>query len=262
MKHIVKKNKPKNNTPIKRRKARITAQKWKTFARVFSIIMLLILIGVLYISTPKIISYFYDQLARVGFVVREVNLHGKNYANKEKISKTLKIKYNSPIFAISLSDLKSKLESIDWIKYAAVERKLPDKINIIIKERVPVALGQKNKKLYIIDEEGAIINNFDLKSHSHLPIIIGEGAEMHANSLIKMLKVEPRLFKHIYSVIRVSERRWNVRFDNQLEVKLPEEDAEKAWNLVIKLYHKNELFSSDIVSLDLRIPNKIFVEKK
>ena len=150
---------------------------------------------------------------------------------------------------------------IEWIKYASVERELPNKIHIAIIERTPIALGQKDKKLYLIDDEGVIINQSDIKSHLHLPIIIGEGAEINANSLIKMLRVEPDLFNHISSIIRVSERRWNVRLDNKIEIKMPEENFEQAWQTVIKLYRKNELLNKDLKVLDLRIENKIFVEK-
>lgn len=262
MKHIVRKNKSKINNPAKQRKARIVAHRWRIFYRISILMAIIGLSGFLYINIPKIMTAFYQQLAKVGFVTKEVSLHGQTYTDKGKISQALRIKPNSPIFAVSLSDIKSRLEAIDWIKYAVVERRLPDKINIIIIEHIPIALGQKNKKLYLIDEDGSIINTADLKPHLHLPIIIGDGAEIYANSLIKMLKVEPTLFKHISSITRVSERRWNVRFDNGLEVKLPEENVEKAWDLVIKLYNKKELFAADISSLDLRIPNKIFVEKK
>ena len=77
-----------------------------------------------------------------------------------------------------------------------------------------------------------------------------------------MLKVDEDLFKHITSIIRVSERRWNVRFDNDLEVKLPEEEIEVAWQKIVKMYKNKELFLPENASLDLRIANKIYVEKK
>ena len=217
----------------------------------------------LYNNINPIIDEFYGFTADLGFVVNDLTIEGQKYTTSEKLSKIIKIKPGMPIFAISLSDLKSRLESVDWIKYAIVERRLPESLHITVVERTPIALGQKNRKLYIIDDEGVIINDKNnIKNYLTLPIIIGDGAEIYANSLINTLKIEPELFKHITSITRISERRWNIRLDDKLEIKMPEENFDKAWQIVIKLYKKNELLDANITSLDLRIPNKIFVEKK
>lgn len=253
--------KPKKSVTVTNRRKKSSLPSKENLRRIFLTLAIITCFSVLYIKSPIFIKEFYRQTASLGFIVKSVTVEGQKYTNEEKISKAIKIKPNSPIFAVSLADLKNRLESIEWIKFASVERELPDKIHIAIIERKPIALGQKDKKLYLIDDEGVIINQSEVKSHLHLPIIIGEGAEINANSLIKMLKVEPDLFNHVSSIIRISERRWNVRLDNKLEIKMPEESFEKAWKLVIKLYRKNELLNKDLKVLDLRIENKIFVEK-
>lgn len=253
--------KPKKSVTVTNRRKKSSFPSRKNLQKFFVFLVVIIFFSFLYIKTPFFIKEFYHHSASLGFVVKDVMVEGQKYTSEEKISKALKIKPNSPIFALSLKELKTKLEAIEWIKYASVERELPNKIHIAIIERTPIALGQKDKKLYLIDDEGVIINQSDIKSHLHLPIIIGEGAEINANSLIKMLRVEPDLFNHISSIIRVSERRWNVRLDNKIEIKMPEENFEQAWQTVIKLYRKNELLNKDLKVLDLRIENKIFVEK-
>ncbi|MEK6733525.1 MAG: cell division protein FtsQ/DivIB, partial [Pseudomonadota bacterium] len=110
--------------------------------------------------------------------------------------------------------------------------------------------------------EGVIIHEKDLKPYFNLPIFIGDGSEIYANSLITIFREEPELFKHIHAIIRVSERRWNIRLDNDLEIKMPEENFEEAWKKVIKLYKKKELLNPEISVIDLRVANKIFVEKR
>ncbi len=224
--------------------------------------VIIILISIIYLNFNLLLKPFYDYTARAGFVLSNLSIEGQKYSTHEQISKKLQLRKNTPIFAISLNNLKSRLEQLPWIKYVTVERILPDSIYIFIIERTPIALGQKDRKLYVIDDDGIIINEKDLAAHLHLPIIIGDGAEIYAHSLINSLKKNEELFKRINSIIRVSERRWNVRFDNELEVKLPEENMEKAWDKIIKLYKNNELFNDDIMSIDLRVANKLYVEKK
>lgn len=201
-------------------------------------------------------------LANSGFAIKNVTINGQKYTSSQSIAKILKIKAGMPIYAISLSDYKAKIESLPWVKEAIIERVLPNNIHISVIERRPIALGQKERKLYIIDEDGEIINEKNVTPFLSLPVIIGDGAEIYANSLISMLKDDPELFKKISSIIHISERRWNIRFDNDLEIKLPEENMDIAWKKVIELYKRNELFLPENSVIDLRIPKKIFVEKK
>ncbi len=252
----------KANNPVGKRKFRLFLQRSILAAKLLLIAGIVTIFTLIYLNINFISKDWYKFTANLGFTVEKINVEGQNYTTNEKIGKILKIKPGMPIFAISLDNLKERLENLEWIKHANVKRELPNSINISIIERTPIALGQKDRKLYIIDDEGMVIREKNLAAHSHLPIIIGEGAEIYANSLIKMLKVDEDLFKHITSIIRVSERRWNVRFDNDLEVKLPEEEIEVAWQKIVKMYKNKELFLPENASLDLRIANKIYVEKK
>lgn len=254
------KNKVKDSA--KARKLRSYKQKMFNTLKIISFIIFLFVFWLIYVNFNKITNEIYNISGRLGFSLENITVHGQKYSNNEQIAAELKLKKGMPIFEVSLYSIKDRLEKIQWIKHAIVERELPDTIRIYILEREPIALGQKDRKLYLIDEEGFIIKEKNLSGFAHLPIIIGEGAEIYANSLLTILKKDPDLFKKISSVSYISERRWNVIFDNELEVKLPEDNVDKAWDKVIKLYKNNELFLPDIAVIDLRLSNKIYVEKK
>ncbi len=244
------------------KKTRSFAKKVLIFSRLLLLSAIIAICILIYMSLGYIAKDWYKFTAKMGFTLEHVSVDGQKYTNNDQIGKKLRLKKNMPILSISLEDLKTNLETLPWVKHAVVERELPDAVHIYIEERIPLALGQKDRKLYIIDEEGFIINEKELASHLSLPIIIGDGAEIYASYLIRILKIDANLFKRISSIIRVSERRWNVRFDNDLEIKLPEENMEAAWKKVIKLYKNNELFLPEVKSLDLRVANKIYIEKK
>jgi cell division protein FtsQ len=252
----------KQTNKTRQRKGRINKNKSKIIALILCMAMLLMVIGIIYNSAPRISNAFYNMTKDLGFVIKDISIDGRNHTDSKKIAKALKINKGMPILAVSLQDLKNRLEELEWIKNVTIERRLPDKIHISISESIPVALGQRDRKLYIIDDEGSVIHEKDLEPYLDLPIIIGDGAEIYANSLIKMLKKDAELFKLIHSIIRVSERRWNIRFNNGIEVKLPEENIEKAWQKVINLHKQKTLFLPDNAAVDLRVANKIFIEKK
>ncbi len=248
--------------PVRYKKSRSFAQKMVLTGKLLLIVAIFSIFSLIYINSNAIAKDFYQFTAKLGFTTKNIIIEGQKYTSNEQIAKTLKIKPGMPILSISLSELKERLEKIEWVKHAMVQRHLPTEIHIYIIERTPIALGQKDRKLYIIDDEGAVINEKEIAAHLSLPIIIGEGAEIYANSLITTLKVDPELFKHIAAIIRVSEHRWNIRFDNDIEIKLPEKDLEKSWAKVIKMYKNKALFAPENAVIDLRIPNKIYIEKK
>jgi cell division protein FtsQ len=257
-----KSNKRKLANPTRQRKSRIHAQRSILAIKILLVASILAFAGFLYTTIIGLGDELYKLTGDIGFATNKITIEGQQHVKKSQIAQTLKLKPGTPIFTVSLTELKDKLEEIEWIKSVTVERRLPNNIHISIVERIPLALGQKDYKLYIIDEEGIIISEENLAPYMSLPIIIGDGAEIYAPSLIRMLKEDMSLFNRIYSIIRVGERRWNVRFDDDLEVKLPEERMKPAWKQVIKLYKKNELFLPDNACIDLRIANKIFIEKK
>lgn len=258
----IKRVKKQSRKKSRKKNSRSFIQKIILTGKISLVLLFLAIVTLLYINRMAIANDFYELTVDLGFTTKNIVIEGQKFTNNNLITKTLKIKEGMPIFSISLSDLKDRLEKIQWVKHAIISRRLPNDIHIYIIERNPIALLQKDRKLYIIDDEGVVIHEKKIDPHLHLPIIIGDGAENYANSLITILKVNPELFKHIAAVIRVNEHRWNVKFDNDIEVKLPENDLEKSWAKVIKMYKNKFLFAPENAVIDLRVPGKIYIEKK
>jgi cell division protein FtsQ len=60
--------------------------------------------------------------------------------------------------------------------------------------------------------------------------------------------------------IFVGERRWNLRLMNGLDVRLPETDVTQALERLVSLDHEVKLISRDIVTIDLRLPDRVTVK--
>jgi len=98
---------------------------------------------------------------------------------------------------------------------------LPNRISVVITERTPYAVWQIDNQFRVISANGEFIKEANVSSFSSLPLIVGEGAEFEASKLLSKLS-EGRVFAgKVQSVIRISNRRWNVRFRSGSTLYLP-----------------------------------------
>jgi cell division protein FtsQ len=198
-------------------------------------------------------------IKKTDFRVKRVYLSGNKHLNSKDIAKAINVKIGASILSLDLIKIKNQIERLSWVKLAVVTRKFPNILSIAIVEREAIALWQNDKKLYLIDEEGIPIAEDNLKPFKDLIILIGEDAPIHAYYFINMLQKNDDLYRHISYATRIGERRWNVTFYNDLEIKLPENNMENSWNYVIKLYKNKNLFAFGVKVIDLRVENKIYI---
>jgi len=60
----------------------------------------------------------------------------------------------------------------------------------------------------------------------------------------------------------VSARRWNVVMDNGAELRLPEENIERAWGRFADYQTRHDLLARDLRTIDLRLPDRLIVRKR
>jgi cell division protein FtsQ len=70
---------------------------------------------------------------------------------------------------------------------------------------------------------------------------------------------EPALSARVKAAVRVGDRRWDLHFDNGSTVRLPESGADGAWHRLAKLERQEGLLERDIVSVDMRLGDRMTV---
>ena len=201
----------------------------------------------------------YGLTARAGFVLQDIYLEGRERTAMHDIEQALAIEKGAPILRLSLTEARARLEKIDSVKMAAVERALPGTLYVRIVEREPVALWQYQGQLALVDDNGAVMRDVDRSRYPKLPLIVGEGAPKHVEELMRILAAEPVLAAKFASAIRVGERRWNIRLQNGVEVRLPETDAVQAWKKLAELDERQQLLARDVKVIDLRLQGRLFI---
>ncbi|MGY9005007.1 MAG: cell division protein FtsQ/DivIB [Alphaproteobacteria bacterium] len=200
-----------------------------------------------------------DFSARMGLRVTHVLVIGRNRVSRAKITRVLGAKQGSAILAFDPHGAKLRLEKLSWIRAATVERRLPDTLYVRLAERVPLALWQRGGRLALIDREGVVIDRNRLGTWRHLPMAVGKDAPKHAEAMIEIMRAHPKLMDQTHAMIRVSKRRWDLKFNNGVIARLPEKDAARAVLRLARLVTAERILDRDIVMIDLRLADRLVV---
>jgi len=198
--------------------------------------------------------------SQAGFKVNEILVAGRSEIAKEELLGKLIIKKDMPIFWLDVNDAQQALTQISWVKNVTISRRLPDKIFVDLEERKPAALWQHDKQVQLVDRDGIILITDDMKKWENLPLIVGTGAVENLPQLVDLLIAEPLVKNHIVSATRVGERRWDIKFDTGVVIKLPENDVEFALRRLVKVENEKQILSKNVKVIDLRKPERMVLE--
>ncbi len=195
----------------------------------------------------------------MGLTLQHIYVDGLRHIDPQTIHKIIDTPKGSPLLSLSLKDIQSKIENYYWVENATIERQFPQTLHVHITERTPMAVWQHQQKLILIDQKGAIIPEPNIEAYSDLLMLVGDDAPQYASELFALLSIDPQFRSMVHSAIRVSNRRWNIRLANGIEVKLPEKGTEESWRRLIDIYRHQKLDKHPVTSVDLRVPGKLYI---
>ncbi|MDR1365918.1 MAG: cell division protein FtsQ/DivIB [Holosporales bacterium] len=168
----------------------------------------------------------------------------------------------SALFCIDLKEKQRLLEDkLPWIKTVVIARRLPDTIRVHIIKRMPTARWQHNYRCYLVDEDGVVLSddNEACKARADLPLVIGEGGPMEAQTLFDELRLYPELSQRIISSARVGRRRWDI-YTKQTKIMLPEGKLKAALAKLNDLHKSLSILDCDISVIDMRIAGRYVIK--
>jgi cell division protein FtsQ len=199
--------------------------------------------------------------AEVGFRVEDVLVVGRRETPREELLKAVRLARGAPILAFDPDAAKSRIEALPWVRAVSVQRRLPNTVFLRLIERRPLAVWQNDGRFSLIDYDGEVISNRSVDRFSNLLLVVGVDAPVHAAGLLEMLWHQPKLMARVKAAVRVGGRRWNVRLDNGIDVRLPEENPASAWARLAEYDRTHSVLEKDIGVLDLRQPDRLIVQK-
>jgi cell division protein FtsQ len=205
-------------------------------------------------------SFFIDKIIKPELRVNYIFVEGRSETSSKKLLQSLRLNRGQFILDFKPEEARLRIEKLPWVETAIIERHLPDTIRLTIKEKKPLALWQRNGELLLLDAKGKIINLPNINSYTSLIIIIGKDAPIRAESLFNVLAAEPILAREVKAAVRIGARRWNLFLKNNIQILLPENNTSAAWGHLAQLNNKYKLLSRDLVSIDLRLLDRVIIQ--
>ena len=218
--------------------------------------------GTLAVVGDEIRAGFVSVTADAGMRVQQVHTQGQEQVSADAIRAAAAVEIGTPIFAVDLAAVRTRVQAIDWVESATVERGLPSTLNVHVVERVPVALWQRNRTLVMVDRAGVEIGAEPVSRFGHLPVIVGEGALLRMPPLLDAMATDPALSERVEAAIWIAGRRWTLHFDSGLEAKLPESEIGPAWARLAREISDRSLLDEPIAVVDLRLPDRTILRAR
>ena len=201
-------------------------------------------------------------LVPLGFSVQQVHVQGAPDMAEADILRAAALTKGQPIVGLKLDELRARIEGAGWVKEAKVVRLLPDTLVIAVVPRIPMAVWQHLGVARVVDGEGRIIGDADPGRFPELPLIVGEGADQQASAVMPLLRGRPKLMGMVDALIRVDNRRWDLRLKNGAIIQLPAVGEDSALIQLDQLDQKQRLLDLGFERIDLRDPEMVAVRPK
>ena len=212
------------------------------------------------IIKTKIITIIENLSIKYEYSLNEIQVEGLKNLSFNKIDKYFKDYYGKSIFLVPLNDIAKEIVRNNWVENVKVKNDYKKQIKVILTESVPIGIYSGNKNM-LFDKNGKIIDFINTKDKYYLNLIKFKGKYSIINANLLITNLPPSIIKEIEEAYYISERRWNLKMKNGLNLKLAENNVSESINNYIKIYKKitnDEL--QNIESIDLRIKNKAIIK--
>lgn len=216
--------------------------------------------GWIHRQTTQITEDIIRVTQKAHFAVADIVVEGRTQTNKDELFVALEATAGSPIFAFKPSEAEARIAKLPWVETVTVSRRLPDTIYVHLVERIPLARWQHDSRVSVIDVNGKVLSEADPDHFDRLPLLVGAGAPDEANDLLKILHTFPVVEQKVAAAVRVGERRWDLHLPSNVVAKMPEDGLVDALKRLSILITEQKVLERDIVSIDLRIPDRLIIE--
>ena len=180
-------NKNKQNAKKKiTKQQQIAIKKKKAILKIVKVLTLIIvIIGVsIYVALSPL------------FNIKEINVTGNSKLSKEEIISLSELKTDENTFKVSKKNIKNKVKANAYIENVKIRRKLPDKVEIIVVERVATYMIPFANSYIYINNQGYMLEITSKKAE--MPAIVGistpeeelhEGQRLISEDLVKLGEV-------------------------------------------------------------------------
>jgi cell division protein FtsQ len=167
----------------------------KTASRVRSVVFALLVLAALGAAIYEVHDFAIHSWR---FRVRDTELAGEAPNSRAQVMERMRDVTGRNIFQISLAERKRELEKIPWVESAVVTRLWPNRLRVMVKERVPVAFIAVGDRIELVDAQGVLMEmTAGVQSSYSFPVILGGSESDPLSTRAARMKTFLRLMREL-----------------------------------------------------------------
>ncbi len=127
-----------------------------------------------------------------------IDVAGMQNVTKAQIMEVMGADIGRNIFFIPLSQQKAQLEQIPWVESASVMRFVPNRLQVEIHERTPVAFARVGPRIFLVDAGGTLME-LPQKHKYSFPVILGMNPGEPLSTRLPRMKAYNQLVQELDS---------------------------------------------------------------
>ncbi len=214
------------------------------------IIIYLLLLFILSTTNSK----FLENQSSSSTMINQINIEGLSNADNMKIYKELKNLFYKNILLVRKDEIKKIIDKYNIIEEYKVKKIYPSTINIKIKPTKFVARISVNDQL--VGANGKLIK--DKENKIILPYIFGQFNSQEFLKFTENVLQSKFSFTRFKTIYFFPSSRWDILTNNNILIKLPQDNVSESLNLAYKIISNNEFKNKNFI--DLRINNHLIIK--
>lgn len=192
--------------------------------------------------------------SNAGFKLRTVTVQGTQRMNQMLVHERAFGQRDLAMTRVDTEGLREELLDLPWVRDARVSRQLPDVLKVDIIEREPHAVLRRADRLMLIDSTGVELEPVSDSDASEYLLIEGPGAQGQVEALDMLLDAAPALKGKVAGAEWVGNRRWNLTFETEQRLALPQGEDRAAAALIsfAQADGVHRLIGGEVASFDMR----------
>ncbi|MGH3391310.1 MAG: cell division protein FtsQ/DivIB, partial [Actinomadura sp.] len=90
-------------------------------------------------------------------VVRQVEVTGAKLVPRDRVTSVAQVPLGAPLVRLRTDEVRDRVAGIQEIESVRVERRWPATVQIVVRERVPVVVVDRDRRYYQIDRFGVTV---------------------------------------------------------------------------------------------------------
>ena len=160
--------------PVEIKRRKFGKKAWKGYFRAALIVVLLAgIAGALFAVCEFLLTSPALALASPS----QVDLAGTHLVSRANVLEIFAPDRGHSVLRVPLAERRAQIEALPWVERATVRRALPNRIEVEIVERTPIAFLRDGSDLFLVDKQGMILDR-PLEADFHFPVVTGVTSAM------------------------------------------------------------------------------------